>query len=114
MMLTSVETSVFACCDLGRSGLIMAIRCKGQCIWARTTGKDIGIGRGSTNFELVLVAGCILVGLAVAVGTKVCKFHEIAKWHLKLQCNYTEITLQLKLHKLSLAEAAAALPPSIR
>ena len=67
-MLISVETSVFACCDLGGSGLIMAIRWRGQCIWARTTGKDIGIGRGSTNFELVLVAGCILVGLAVAVG----------------------------------------------
>ena len=46
--------------------------------------------------------------------SKVRKFHEIAKWHLKLQCNYTEITLQLKLHKLSLAEAAAALPPPIR
>ena len=64
MMLTSVETSVFACCDLGRSGLIMAIRCKGQCIWTRTTGTDTEIGPGSPNLELLLVAGCILVGLA--------------------------------------------------
>ena len=51
-MLTSVETSVFAGCDLGISGLIMAFRCKGRCIWTRITGTDIGNDRGSTNFEL--------------------------------------------------------------
>ena len=56
-MLTSVETSVFAGCDLGISGLIMAFRCKGRCIWTRTTGTDIGNDRGATNFELILVAG---------------------------------------------------------
>ena len=34
----------------------------------RTYRTDIGNDREATNLELVLVAGCILVGLAVAVG----------------------------------------------
>ena len=48
-------SSAFACCDLGKPGLIMAIRCKCRCIRTRTTGTDIGIGPGTTKIEIILV-----------------------------------------------------------
>ena len=75
----SIETSVFACCDLGKSGLIIAFGCKGRCVWTGTTGTDIGVGRGATNFELVLIAGCILVGFAVRLCRPLLRLHAAVR-----------------------------------